>query len=254
MIMKRLLILLAFLTSGLIHAQDTISSHRVGIYAYEHCVKIESDTFLITTCPDKAIDTKMSQRSRDTIQSYERFYQNGKRMWKGTLWNDQFVGELELYNEKGQLCAELFFDKGTVQRQKVHTKKSGIVFGKYTYSSTVYGGMMNEDGTSNVSHSEGPMRWKLMYTVQMNSNSDDQIKHSEFRTDSYGYYLLVLEEGNYGCYPSHYPIKNVDPSIGVPRETANSIEGNWNNTGLLVIKKGEFSYRPMHYSSTGYAP
>jgi hypothetical protein len=134
-------------------------------------------------------------------------------------------------------------------------KKERLLFGKMTYESTVYGGAVNADGRSNVSHSSGPRAHVDMYVVKLDPAKSHQIAHEYFRTDHKGEFFLHLEKGKFGFFSSRFDIKRVTHTMGTSMGTiGKSMQGSWNRSEPYFIDKNSYNTIHLHYTSVGYAP
>lgn len=253
--MNKLLTLLTFILSHSFFAQDTIYSNNMGRYGSQHFIAQGADTFTIYTYPDNKVDSRIAYSSSGSPCLYEKYYPSGKTLWKGTLIKNQLNGPLDLYSEKGKRLATLFFENDSIRDTLIYSEKYALIFGKMTYSSTVYGGMVNEDGTSNISHSEGPQSYQQYYTVKLDSTLQIQEKYCDFRTDPNGFYFVAVSEGDYGFFPEYFDIKNVNHTMGTTQE-GHSMSGHdgWSTNDPISIQLGKFVRHDLHRVSVGYAP
>ncbi|MDB2657059.1 hypothetical protein N9Y60_03270 [Crocinitomicaceae bacterium] len=188
-----------------------------------------------------------------TSGTYNRYYQDGTLMWSQEIDNGKVNGEMKLFDPKGKHVGTFGFKNDTlVDTLFLHRSKS-FVFGRFTYSSVMHGGMMRPDGTSNISRSNGGKMLTSMYAVK-HSKSEAATKYSEFTTDANGYFFFMAEQGSFGIFPNYQNIENVTSDMGAPLgRRGSSVDINWNVTGPIKISRN-FCYLSLHVNSTGYAP
>ena len=252
--MKIFLLLLLLSASNQTIAQDTTfrSQHYTGGMSY--IIAYEVDTFYIRTYLNGDMESKIGYSVIKKLQPYTRYYQNGRIMWEKQLDNSKANGKGVFFNMKGKRVAEFNFKNDSIVDTVFLSKREHIVMGKITYKSVVYGGMMREDGTSNISKSEGPRIFSPMYAVKLDSTRKEQETYQSYITDNYGFYFLCLEKGSFGFFPSNYDIKLVSYQMGTPRyHSGRGMDGGWNLPIPLLIEDN-FTLQNLHYSSVGYAP
>ena len=92
-------------------------------------------------------------------------------MWDKQIFNNQENGLCIYYNQKGQEIAKLSFIQGVIVDTIFVEQNSTLFLGKINYKSTIYGGVENEDGTSNVSIMEGVSQHCAMKWVELQNLS-----------------------------------------------------------------------------------
>jgi len=228
---------------------DTVSVIQLG-NGYSRAV-IESD---VDTLSNIYYFNGQLESSRPVTSGvYERYYEDGKLMWTQEIDNGKANGETKLYDPKGIHLGTLEFKNDTiVDTLFVHASKT-FVFGRFTYSSVMHGGMRRPDGKSNTSRSNGGKMLTPMYAVK-HTKSEVSEKYCEFTTDANGYFLFVAEQGSYGLFPKYHKLENVTNEMGAPiaRQGSGS-NTDWNVTGPIKIAE-KYCYLSLHVNSVGYAP
>lgn len=235
-------------------AQDTTFRSQQFNGGMTYVIAYEVDTFYIRTYKNGDIESKTGYSVIKKPQSYVRYYPNGKVMWQKQMENLKANGNAIYFNKKGKRVAEFNFKNDSIVDTVFLSRKEHIVLGRMTYKSVVHGGMMREDGTSNVSRSSGPRIFFPMYTVKLDSNKKEQEIYETFITDYYGCFFLCLEKGSFGFFYANYDINLVNYQMATPRSRhGGGIEGAWNLQVPLLIENN-FTLQNLHYSSVGYAP
>ncbi|MCR9173928.1 MAG: hypothetical protein NXI10_15600 [bacterium] len=196
---------------------------------------------------------KLESRTYFASGVYERYYENGKTMWQQERKNDRANGEMKFFDPNGTHVGTLALKNDTITDTLfLHLSKT-IVFGRWTYSSVVHGGMRRPDGTSNISRASGQKIFSKMYAVK-HDKVEPAKKYAEFSTDAYGFFFFMAEEGSFGIFSAHNPLEDVTPEMGtmLPRK-GSSVHTTWSVSGPIQVSNN-FCYLPYHVHSVGYAP
>lgn len=193
--------------------------------------------------------------SRRSIRNglYERFYEDGKLMWSQTIENGKANGEMKFFDPEGEHVGTFKLKNDTIIDTLFVHKSKTFVFGRFTYSSVMHGGMRRPDGQSNISRSNGGKMLQSMYVVKHRKSALAE-KYCSFTTDANGYFFFMAEEGSFGIFPKYQKIENVTSDMGAPLGRHGS--GNdttWNITGPIKISE-KYCYLSLHVHSVGYAP
>ena len=252
--MKTILVSLLLMISNQSVAQDTTFRSPQFNGGMTYVIAYEVDTFYVRTYKNGDIESKTGYSVIKKPQSYIRYYPNGKVMWQKQMVDMKANGNAIYFNKKGKRVAEFNFKNDSIVDTLFLSRKENIVMGRMTYKSVVYGGMMREDGTSNISRSTGPRMFFPMYTVKLDSTQMEQTIYQSFMTDYDGYFFLCLEKGSFGFFYASYDIKLVTSKMGSPApQNGGGINGGWNLSSPLLIED-KFTQQNLHYSSVGYAP
>jgi hypothetical protein len=216
----------------------------------------EIDTFWVYVYPNGTIEAKIGYTlDQNKKTTYERYYENGRKMWTYDLMAGKRNGYSMFFNEKGNKVASFLYQNDTIVDTLFLTKKTQLLFGKITNESKVYGGMQREDGSSNISHSIGPTRHASFYVVRLNKETTSQKIYKRFKTDINGEFFIEVEEGFYGFFNEKVDIKTVSSNQATePPKGTGGWHGGWNLTEPFLIQKKPYNFVHLHYSSVGYAP
>lgn len=255
MIMKTILIigtLLLWLGSV---AQDTLSGYVNFDKSSSHLIAYKEDTFTVRNYPGGRLEAIITHDSETKKSIYTRYYKNGRKMMIRELYSGQPLGKSVYFDEKGKLVAEFNFNCDTITDTLYLNRSKRLIFGRITYESVVHGGMMREDGTSNISRSSGPSIFRNMYTVRLDSTLQKQSIYKEFRTDQFGDFFLCVNKGEYGFFYDRFDIEKVQHMMGSPQgQMSMSSEQSWSPSLPMKINKNCYNFIHLHSSSVGYAP
>lgn len=159
------------------------------------------------------------------------------------------------YDQKGNKVAELKFDEGKIKDTVFIRKRAHILLGRITFSSKVVGGAVREDGQANVSEHSGVYARCAMYTVKTEENKKP-VFISNFSSDAYGDFFVVVPEGKLGFYPKHIKLESLGVGHYVPpQQMWNSGHDSWSVKGPLEVKpEDKLLVIELHQASVGYAP
>lgn len=253
--MKQTALLLILFTSFLSRSQDTLSHNKRYQGGETTLLALAEDTFFRCTYPSGELESIRPYTQLFKTTLYKRYYKNGKQLWNREMLNGQANGTTVFFNEKGKEIASFEFKNDTLIDTNFINEKIPFVFGRATYRSVVYGGMVREDGTSNVSRRKGTYMFTPMYTVKLDSTVEEQSMYKHFYTDFNGYYFVCLEKGNFGFFPKYQDIKKVTSQMGAPRpDMGGGSQSQWNIREPIQIDD-QFYYRvDLFMNSVGYAP
>jgi hypothetical protein len=156
--------------------------------------------------------------------------------------DDPYSGMLVLKTKRNSIADTI----RSGDTNELDLNKKGFLFARFTYSSTVYGGAENPDGTSNVDHREGPLSYRKFLIVSKDPNNSERYT---VYTDHNGYAFMWLKPGSYTFI---HPGSNTN---GIPEglqiEEPNSA---WSGTGEFELKENKLTELELKFSSVGYAP
>lgn len=253
--MKKILLVASLFLVNEVQSQDTIYSNRVA-HGGRTCLVVENgDTVALHFYKDGSLASRMKTSVTEPRQLYTRYYPNGTLMWEKELENGKANGITSYYDEKGKLAGRFTVNNDAITDTLFLSPKKRLLLGEISYSSTIYGGMLHEDGTSNVSRVSGSYMYQSFYSVQLDSTSSTQKIYKEFITDQYGQFYFCLEPGEYGFFPVNYAPENVYRSSACPDPRAGMSDfGAWNLRKPLAITASGIYTLKLHYSSEAYAP
>lgn len=255
--MKKLTTLLFLVLFSNLNAQDTTLLIQFPDGGKMVEIKTKTDTTKISYYTGKQIESIIKRDPISQKIHYIRYYRNGKKMWDKELRNDIENGNCSFYNTKGTKIAEFKFDGGRITDTLFLAKNTYLLFGSLDYSSTVYGGMQNEDGTSNISTISGPyMHYHMKFLPVDNVTPSKSIPEYYFTSDFKGEFLVVLKPGTYGLFDKNFdPQKIVKGQYSPDPKRGNSWESHWDsNNPVIIVKDQTIYFRDYHHSSVGYAP
>lgn len=241
--------------SGAVFAQDTTELIRFQDGTKSFRLTTKKDTSYVYSYPNGKKESIRPIRNNQLTGKYTRWYENGKLMWEKELVNGTQEGNAVFYDEKGIKIAELSYEKGILTDTVFVKENAHLIFGKVTFSSKVYGGMVNADGTSNISEYSGPYMNYPMYAAKI-----DSLKKTEliqyFKSDYNGDFFVIVPEGKIGFFPKTTDIKTLVPGqCEIPIKAWSSGHDGWSMTGpTLVRKEDSVLFVTLHHSSVGYAP
>jgi hypothetical protein len=185
-----------------------------------------------------------------------RYYRNGKKMWDKQWSNQTENGRCIYFDPKGQKVAEFNYSGGTIRDTIFIAPNTHLLFGSLSYSSTVYGGMQREDGSSNVSTHSGPYMHYFMKFIELKPLKGNKAAEYYFTSDFSGEFFVVLNPGRYGLFSKDQDPLKIDENQFLPNQKPGSswIE-HWSNSGPVEINKTRIiTYRNYEHISEGYAP
>jgi hypothetical protein len=250
------MVLILFLIPAATQAQDTVNFVRYydGTKTFE--LRTKKDTVLISTYPNGKKESGRTVKKFQISGTYKRWYNNGKIMWEREIVKNQAHGITKYYSDKGVKVAELKFENGVITDTVFMMKNIRLVLGKITSSSTVYGGAVNEDGTSNVSSYSGPYMYCAMYAAKVDSlKKPVLVQH--FRSDHNGEFFIIAPVGKISFFPKSIPIEKLNVGEFYPPTIMNrSGHDGWTVTPCpLHIKTNSIlSVVLIQFVSVGYAP
>ncbi len=178
------------------------------------------------------------------------WYQNGNLRFEKKLEKGEEVDTARFYNFKGKLVATVIH--GSEGVEELYSKTKEFVFaGTTRFNSVIYGGMEREDGSSNISSSEGPIRLRKFVICERDKDEVGD-KVAEFTTDIDGNYLVLLPQGTYTILPMDFYERYLkDPSLRF-----NQSPYGWTSTwhGVeITLTQGIYDHKISSYFE-GYAP
>lgn len=253
--MKQLIAILLLSAASQCFAQDTISRSQYINGTKSFIIIDNGDTVLHSYYSNGQLEGIRHFSVINERNKYERYYQNGKKMWEMKLVKNQPEGIATYYNEKGKKIAQFDWENGEIKDTLFRDPKTKFMLGRSTYYSVVYGGMVREDGSSNVSGGEGIHMFQDFYTVKLDTTIDEQSVYKEFTTDFNGYFMVCVEKGQYGLFPKHFDIKQVKSTMTTPSGLHNGgINSSWNISSTLNFNQKNYQFVKLHFHSVGYAP
>lgn len=253
--MKKLFTVILFFATTIVFAQDTTELIKFNDGTKSFKLATKKDTNYIYLYPNGKKESVRPVKNYQLTGKYTRWYENGKLMWEKQLVNGIQDGNAVFYDQKGVKIAELLYEKG-ILIDTVYTKENThIIFGKITSSSKVYGGMVREDGSSNISEYSGPYMNFSMYAAKI-----DSLKKTEliqyFKSDCNGDFIVIVPEGKIGFFPKTTDIKTLVPGeSSIPISAWSSGIDGWNMKAPTIVKKEDkILFVTLHHFSVGYAP
>lgn len=253
--MKNRLILLLILSLNYSFGQDTLNSYKLFTGNTQSFIRNGSDSAFHIHYESGAIESIRSFSIKDSIQTYTRYYENGTIMLSSKLLRNKLHDTCSYYKENGDLVAQFKYDRGNITDTLFMDQISNFIIGRATYYSVVYGGMVREDGRSNVRGGDGTYMFTKFYTV-LHQENVQPVKFKSFVTDFDGNYFVILTKGNFGIYPETFNIEKVLPNSGSPGQSGGpSSFSSWNIDGAITINdQFNFVIQNIHFESVGYAP
>lgn len=252
----RIILLICFSITTSVFGQDTTLIHQspYGNYA----IKIITSTDTVETGFYSKGKTEYTiKRDKATKKIlYTRYYRNGKKMWIKEWRNDTENGKCSFFNTGGTKIAEFDYSQGVIRDTVFIAPNMYLLLGKMSYTSTVYGGMQREDGSSNVSSSSGPYSYHHMKLIRIDSPKGKVPDEFYFTSDFQGEFIVVLKPGKYGLFPKDFSSKDVTPDMFSPQvKPSGSTFENWNiNSPIIIERSKQVNYFDFHHTTVGYAP
>ncbi len=241
--------------SAIINAQDTTELIRFQDGTKSFKLITKKDSSLIYVYPNGKRESIRPIKNHQITGKYSRWYENGKLMWEKELENGIQEGKSVFYNEKGVKMAEFHYEKGILKDTVFIKEGIHLLLGKINYHSKVYGGMVREDGSSNVSEYSGPFMNCSMYGAKIDSLKKPELIQY-FKSDYNGEFFILAPEGKIGFFPKSVDIKTLSPGENhIPEKAWSSGRDGWEIEGPgLIGKLDDLLFVALYYSSVGYAP
>lgn len=253
--MKSLILFLFVIMYCNLYSQDTtdIVDYYDGSRSFN--LITARDTSLVWLYPGRKKELVCKFSNYEANGTYTRWYKNGRVMWRKEMKNGLEDGKAVYYDEKGVKVAELIFSAGQISDTVFINEKNHLVFGKITFESTVSGGAVREDGSSNVSRSSGPYTQCAMYAAGLDSVKK-AVLLSHFKTDFMGQFFIVVPECLIGFYPASVKIESLAPGLSaIPQSVTGSTISAWREDGPWKVGKNDKILQvKLHHVSHGYAP
>lgn len=254
--MKTLFFLFVFLNASLLMAQDTIWKSPRQYSGFE-CMLAQNGDTVVAGFYEGGKTESLRQYSKYRIEgNYERYYENGKLMWRKNIKNNREEGICAYYDQQGEKVAEFFYHGGVVADTLFLSGKTTVVLGRMTYFSHVYGGMQRE-----FEFEEPELQREIAYInypvilVQIKDTASKPEIVQRFQTDTFGNFLLCLNEGEYGFFPADYDMKQITTGLFCPpHQIGSSFQSGWNMEAPLKITSPSLKHFHLHFHSVGYAP
>lgn len=255
--MKKIILLFFCSLLSVGYSQDTLVLTNYNDGGKRIQVNSKKDTIIYSYYDAKKLESKQITDPLTRITIYTRYYRNGKTMWEKSIRNNVENGRSSFFNNQGIKVAEFDYKNGFIIDTIYLKTKTYLLFGKASYSSVVYGGMRNEDETSNVQEMEGPYIHLNMKLVNIDPpKKGNSMKEIFFTTDFQGNFFTVVTPGTYGIFPKDYPLSTIyegqytsDPQAGKSWSTRWDIKGP-----LLISTISQINSTSIFHSSVGYAP
>lgn len=237
-----------------LHSQDTLNHYLFNDGTRTFWIYGKTDTVIKRIWPNGKTESIQETNGGGITGKYTRWYANGKKMWEKAMVDDREEGNAIYFDERGSRIAEFKYRKGAITDTIFLKPGIHLLMGKVTYHSTVYGGMENEDGSSNVQETSGPRQNFRMNVVRVDSGKPIQ-KVAEFKTDRSGFFFLNLPQGKFGFFPTHVKLEAIMPGQILPDEGA-SMSGSdgWRIEGNTAVSKQKVLFIHLEHVSVGYAP
>lgn len=215
----------------------------------------DKDSFLVSTYPNGKRESKRSLKQNRVNGLYLRWYENGALMWRKQMKDDQENGKAEFFDKSGKKVAVLNYCKGKICDTIFVAPGRHLLLGHIYTSSRVVGGAVREDGQANISEHTGVYARCAMYAVKTEENKKP-VCISNFSSDAYGDFFMVVPEGNLGFYPKTIRIESIGVGHYVPpQQMWNSGQDSWSVKGPLEVKpEDKVLFIELHHTSVGYAP
>lgn len=255
--MKKLTLLLFLCWHTVFYAQDTTLLMQFPDGGTMIEIRTKTDTTKVSYYTGKQIESVIKRDPTTQKTHYIRYYRNGKKMWDKEWKNDIENGNCSFFNTKGTKVAEFKFSGGKIIDTLFLAKNTYLLFGSLNYSSTVYGGMQNEDGSSNISSISGPyMHSYMKFLPTENVEANKPVSEYYFTSDFRGKFIVILKPGAYGLFEKNFDPKRITNGHYIPDpKRGNSWESHWDSNNPVIISKDKaIYYRDYHHTSVGYAP
>lgn len=237
-------------------SQDTthLVSYPDGGYRLE--IRTAFDTIYNTYYSKEKLESKIIRDKTSGKYIYKRFYWNGNRMWEKELKNGSEEGICTYFSKKGNKIGQFLYSKGEIVDTLFLAKNVHFVLGNMRFTSTVYGGIENEDGTSNVQHSEGSSQHTTMKFATIKNNQSDIPEEFLFTTDSEGDFIVIVKPGHLGLFDLETKTRELIVGQFLSSNSYNlSVHSSWNLTSPIRIDiKNQINIISLQHSFVGYAP
>jgi len=226
-------------------------------------------TFLMTSlfaasCPDSTLvlyhadgnhAAQIEYCGEKVHGQYTRWYPNGKKHWEIQFEDGRKNGEARIYNLRGKCVLQLQYAADSLVKVESQSKKEKVILGTLRYSSVVHGGVMREDGLSNIQRSEGILKNHAMYLANWHPDKKTT-KAFRFSSDLFGWYAVCVPVGDYGLFVGDQPIEEIEPGVfGPPQKSTKSWHQGWNITEPIQVAESDtFIEKNWKRSFVGYAP
>ena len=252
----RILFLGFLLISQIVYGQDTTLIRQSGYGNFGYQIITKTDTSEIGYYSPGKTEYTIHRDKQSKKLLYTRYYRNGKKMWIKEWKQDTENGKCTYFDTKGNRVAEFNYVGGAIRDTLFLEPNTYFLFGKLSYTSTVYGGMEREDGSSNVSSSSGPYSYYHMKFIQLDPPKGKAAEEFYFTSDFQGEFLVVIKPGKYGLFQKDFSPKDVEPDMFSPQnKPGGSTIDHWDIRSPIVISKGSLiNSWGFHYESVGYAP
>lgn len=257
--MKNLLFQLFLIIAFSSLAQDTTQLYVSPDGYQKVLVRTSFDTLIIGLTPNGKMESKTKANSPNSYYTYDRYYSNGKKMWELSYFGFIQDGPSVFYNNQGKKIVTIHYAKGVAIDTISHSTKQTVIFGNYAYSSTVYGGAENIDGTSNIQEYSSVAMYNSMKLVNYpigDSKKPNSLLHTI--TDFNGNFMFVVprKKANYGIFPENFPDKLITKGLACPpSEMTMSGSNNWSLSQELKTEPNTcFIQTWLKSVSIGYAP
>lgn len=253
--MKNALLSLLLILNYSGYSQDTIDIVDYYDGSKSFSLITVKDTSLVWLYPGGKKESLCKLSAYEANGTYKRWYKNGKLMWRKEMKNGKENGKAEFYDDKGIKVAELIFSSGEISDTVFIKENTHLVLGTITFESTVSGGAVREDGSSNVSRLSGPYINCPMYAARLDSVKK-AVLLSHFKTDFQGQFFVVVPEGLIGFYPASVKIESLVPGqSAIPQSVTGSTIATWREDGPWKVGKNDKILQvKLHHVSHGYAP
>lgn len=213
------------------------------------------DTSLVWLYPGGKKESLCKLSAYETNGTYKRWYKNGKLMWRKDMKNGKENGKAEFYDDKGVKVAELIYNSGQISDTVFIKENTHLVLGTITFESTVSGGAVREDGSSNVSRLSGAYINCPMYAALVDSIKKPEMI-TKFKSDFNGDFFILVPAGKISFFTQDIDIKTLAPGqYYIPGSMSGSTRSHWSETDPLVVTKDDMlMYVKLHHTSEGYAP
>lgn len=214
------------------------------------------DTFDLSYYSINKLESTIKRNNVTGKTHYVRYYRNGKKMWD-KQWSYQTEnGRCIYFDTKGQKVAEFNYSNGIIRDTIFIAPNTHLLFGSLSYTSTVYGGMQREDGSSNVSTSSGPYIHSYMKFIELKPLKDKKASEYYFTSDFSGEFFTTIKPGKYGLFGIDQDPLKIDENQFLPNQKPGaSWNDHWSNSGPVIITKTSIIiYRNYEHISEGYAP
>jgi hypothetical protein len=251
--MKLLVILLLIVNVSFAQFKTNIVNYPDGASAYHLLTKM--DTTFYSYYPNGKKEASCRLKSGVMHGTYSRWYPNGNKMWEKEMKHHLADGKCFYYSTKGELVATLIYDKGSIEDTVFLKPKVNLMIGKIEFSSRIYGGMENAEGSSNISETNGPL---MNYTMKifLLDTIKKPVLIDNIKTDIHGEFIISLPQGKIGCYPNSINVSDLRaPYTEISGTMNNSGNESWDIKLPIVISKNEpLKFITIKQNSEAYAP